>query len=177
MKKLGLLLVMMLLSATAYCQGRWVLDSTTDDYTMEKNYILVHYEAKTIDAVFYPNDSSIKIIKDYNGSSYFDACWNAAIENDGRIDSKEVQLDCRLITNGQFEEFSFDDLRIYYRGYEDDGKIGTSGFYSYFFLNVSPEQLMKANYLTYRYFDSISGDVLTKRISLAGFTKCMNLIK
>jgi len=37
---------MALPSATAYCQGRWVLDSTTDDYTMEKSYVLVHYNAK-----------------------------------------------------------------------------------------------------------------------------------
>jgi len=132
---------------------------------------------KKIDAVFFPNDSSIKIIKDYNGTSYFDACWKAAVEHDGRIASKEIQLDCRLITNGQFEEFSFDNVSIYYRGYEDDGKIGISGFYSYFYLSVSSEQLKKANYLTFKYYDSISGEVLTKKLSLAGFTKCINSIK
>jgi len=82
-----------------------------------------------------------------------------------------------LITNGQFEEFSFDNVSIYYRGYEDDGKIGISGFYSYFYLSVSSEQLKKANYLTFKYYDSISGEVLTKKLSLAGFTKCINSIK
>lgn len=71
------------------------------------------------------------------------------------------------------------DADIYYDGYSDDGKIGVNngGFYSYFFMPMLPKALKVGNYLSLMYYDKIAQRTVTKRISLAGFTRCYNQMK
>lgn len=49
-------------------------------------------------------------------------------------------------------------------------------FLAIFYLPLEPDQLKKSNYLSLKYNDKVAGSIV-KRISLAGFTKCYNLIK
>src|SRR3712207_1499257 len=85
------------ISLLANAQGYWQVKSTTDDYTMEKSSILVHYLNGSTDAVYFPEDEMLKIIRDYDGSAYFDDCWNAYVENDGKIDDYVGTVFCRII--------------------------------------------------------------------------------
>jgi hypothetical protein len=68
-------------------------------------------------------------------------------------------------------------VTISYDGYAGDGKIDTNGFFSYFYVACEPEQLKKANYITFQYYDKISEQTISRKISLAGFTKAYNSIR
>lgn len=178
LKRLLLALMLVTFSFSLYAQGYWKLESKTDDYTMEKEYLISHYTKGLIDAIYFVNDQQLKVIKDYRGLSYFDACWNAQIYNDGKIDDYTGTVYCRLINSGSdYEEFELEDMTIYYTGLADDGKIDTNGFFSSFYVGCKPEQLKKANYITFRYYDKISDQIINRKISLAGFTKAYNSMK
>lgn len=175
-KRLLALITFTLVAVTLQAQGFWKVESTTDDYTMEKSYVVSHYYGDAIDAVYFVNDSTLKIIKNYDGRAYFDACWKASVENDGKIDDYVGTVYCRIIrTSSDYDEYTLDDTVISYTGFGDDGKIDANGFFSYFYLQVNPEDLKKSSYITFRYYDKISDQIISKKVSLAGFTKAYNV--
>ncbi len=177
-KRLFSAIILATFSMALNAQGYWKLESKTDDYTMEKEYLISHYSRGLIDAIYFVNDENLKVIRDYKGLTYFDTCWNAAVYNDGKIDDYTGTIYCRLINSGDdYEEFKLDDMTISYDGYAGDGKIDTNGFFSYFYVACEPEQLKKANYITFQYYDKISEQTISRKISLAGFTKVYNSIK
>ena len=79
-----MVVILTVFSITLKAQGYWKLESNTDDYTMEKEYIICHYSKGLIDAVYFVNDKNLKVIRTYEGLTYFDTCWNAKIYNDGK---------------------------------------------------------------------------------------------
>lgn len=177
-KRLLLAIILATFSIISNAQGYWKLESKTDDYTMEKEYLISHYSRGLIDAIYFVNSENLKVIRDYKGLTYFDACWNAAVYNDGKIDDYTGTIYCRLINSGNaYEEFKLDDMTISYNGYATDRKIDTNGFFSYFFVSCEPEQLKKANYITFLYYDKTSEQTISRKISLAGFTKAYNSIR
>ena len=165
-KRLFSAIILATFSMALNAQGYWKLESKTDDYTMEKEYLISHYSRGLIDAIYFVNDENLKVIRDYKGLTYFDTCWNAAVYNDGKIDDYTGTIYCRLINSGDdYEEFKLDDMTISY------------DFFSYFYVACEPEQLKKANYITFQYYDKISEQTISRKISLAGFTKVYNSIK
>ena len=176
MGKFILMFFLILMANITRAQGYWKLESNEDDYTMEKIYMIVHYVDGNIDAVYFPANNSLRVVKTYDGLAYFDTSWNAAVKNDGKISSRITSVDYRLIiTKDNYTEDSY-DTTMYFEGYGDDGKIDTDGFFSYFYLSLEPDQLKKSNYLSLKYYDKVAGPIV-KRISLAGFTKCYNQVK
>lgn len=176
MRKLLISILFAFSTFPIFAQGYWKLDYSTDDYTMEKNYVLCHYTSGSMDAAYFPNDSVLKVMRDYKGLPYFDACWDAAVENDGRISDSEQTIFTRLIFAKDYAE-KVENVTISYRGSGDDGKIDTNGFYSAFYIYYAPEDLKKANFVTFKYFDKIIGDIRVLKLSLSGFTKCYSAIK
>lgn len=59
--------------------------------------MIVHYVGGNIDAVYFPADNSLRVIKTYDGLAYFDTAWDAAVKNDGKISSRITSVDYRLI--------------------------------------------------------------------------------
>lgn len=176
MRKFILMFFLILIANITRAQGYWKLESNEDDYTMEKIYMIVHYVGGNIDAVYFPADNSLRVVKTYDGLAYFDTAWDAAVKNGGKISSRITSVDYRfIITKDNYTEDSY-DTTMYFEGYGDDGKIDTDGFFSYFYLPLEPDQLKKSNYLSLKYNDKVAGSIV-KRISLAGLTKCYNLIK
>ena len=172
-----MVVILIVFSITLKAQGYWKLESNTDDYTMEKEYIICHYSKGLIDAVYFVNDKNLKVIRTYEGLTYFDTCWNAKIYNDGKIDDYTGTIYCRLInSSNDYEEFKLASMTISYYGFADDRKIDTKGFYSCFYVACEPEQLKKANYITFLYYDKISEQVISRKFSLVGFTKAYNSI-
>ena len=176
MKRLLIFILFAFSTYPIFAQGYWKLDYTTDDYTMERNYVLCHYTSGSMDAAYFPNDSILKIMRDYKGLSYFDTCWDAAIENDGRISDSDQTIYTRLIFANDYAE-KVEDVTISYRGSGDDGKIDTNGFYSAFYIYYTPDELKKANFVTFKYYDKITGNTRALKLSLSGFTKCYSAIK
>ena len=180
MKKYLLMLLMLVVTTAAvHAQGYWRLKSQMDNYTMEYSYAIVHYVGRDCDAVYFPADSTLKVIRDYDGLTYFDTTWKAAIENDGKIDSYETNVSYRfIISKDDYYENDF-NAQVDFEGYSDDGKIGVNngGFFSSFYLPVIPTAMKMSNYFTCMYYDKISSKTITKRLSLAGFTKCYNQMK
>ncbi len=167
----------LLIPVLSFCQTGWKLNSITDDYTLEKSHVLCHFEGNNLDAAYYFNTGLLKIIKSYDGSAFFDTCWNAKIYNDGYIDDYEGTIFCRLIYSKDFDEFELNDMPIHYGGYEDGDKIGLGGFYSFFWIMCEIDKLKKANYITFKYYDKITDEMVSKKISLSGFSKGCSLIK
>ena len=112
-KRLFSAIILATFSMALNAQGYWKLESKTDDYTMEKEYLISHYSRGLIDAIYFVNDENLKVIRDYKGLTYFDTCWNAAVYNDGKIDDYTGTIYCRLIISGDdYEEFKLDDMTI-----------------------------------------------------------------
>lgn len=63
---------------------------------------------------------------------------------------------------------------IYYRGMGDDGEIDSQGFSSFFYASYSGEELKKADYVTFDYFDKALGKKESFKLSLAGFSACLS---
>ena len=99
-KRLFSAIILATFSMALNAQGYWKLESKTDDYTMEKEYLISHYSRGLIDAIYFVNDENLKVIRDYKGLTYFDTCWNAAVYNDGKIDDYTGTIYCRLINSG-----------------------------------------------------------------------------
>lgn len=177
MKKVLLVLALVMSCMLASAQGYWKLESDIDDYTMEESYTLVHYLDGKIDAFYYEDLGVLNVIKKY-GTPYLSKAIDAAVYHNGKIEDNVTTIYCRLInTASDYEEFELENQKIMFKGYEDDGKIGVDGFYSYYFIKCGADQLKKANFISFQYYDPISEQTVTKRISLAGFTKCYNQIK
>ena len=88
---------LILIANITRAQGYWKLESNEDDYTMEKIYMIVHYVGGNIDAVYFPANNSLRVVKTYDGLAYFDTAWDAAVKNDGKISSRITSVDYRLI--------------------------------------------------------------------------------
>ena len=67
--------------------------------------------------------------------------------------------------------------KIYFQGYGDDDRIDSNGFYSFFWIKCSPDKLKKANYVTFKYFDSITNNITTRKIRLNSFARSYNTIE
>ena len=65
MRKLLISILFAFSTFPIFAQGYWKLDYSTDDYTMEKNYVLCHYTSGSMDAAYFPNDSVLKVMRDY----------------------------------------------------------------------------------------------------------------
>lgn len=177
-RKILLAIILATFTITLNAQGYWKLERFTDDYTMEKKNTVVHYSNHIIDAIYYVNTNFLCVFKEYDGLAYLNTCFNAMIYNDGKIDDYKCTVYSRLINNSSdYEEAEFKDKTISYHGYADDDKIDENGFISAFGVFIKPEQLKKANYITFQYYDKISGQTIKQKISLAGFTKAYNSIK
>ena len=170
MKRLLTLLLVLAWTATAFSQGYWKFETSTDDFTKEKTFLLYHRTNDMIDAAYHPEDSILMIMRIYNGSDYIDKCVEA-IKNDGKIPDSGQAIQMRIIFPKSYDE-QFVNTNIKFRGIANDGKIDETGFYSGFYVTIPPEDLKKADYVTFRYMDEITHNTRVVSLSLAGFTKC-----
>ena len=60
-RKLFLAIILVTFSITLNAQGYWKLESKTDDYTMEKDYLISHYSRGLIDAIYFVNEENLKV--------------------------------------------------------------------------------------------------------------------
>ena len=95
------------------------------------------------------------------------------MHNNGRIPSSERRISTRLMQSG-FSKDKTVSAAIYYRGMGDDGEIDSQGFSSFFYASYSGEELKKADYVTFDYFDKALGKKESFKLSLAGFSACLS---
>lgn len=185
-RKILLAIILATFTITLNAQGYWKLKSKTDDYTMENVYSIWHYSRDLysrdiIDAIYFVKAKCLVVMRDYDEIDYTNTCRHTAIDidNDGKIDNYTGPIYCRIIYSREYEELKLEAVGggISYSGYTDDGKIDANGFYSSFSFYCEPVQLKKANYIIFRYYDKISEQMISQKLSLAGFTKAYNLIK
>ncbi|MBR4389996.1 MAG: hypothetical protein IKT00_12590 [Prevotella sp.] len=160
------------MSAIAAKNG-WFRDVITDDYSQERTYICVCYKNNKIIAVFYPDNNTLKVIKDYDGLKYFDTTWNALLENSGRIKSNTSSVYLRYILNNDYEEYKIDDVKINFSNVDTPG----DPFFSSFYIGVDVEDMKKAKSVSFMWYDSIDDEVYKTNITLMGFTACYNSCK
>lgn len=173
--KILLLIILTTLSIDLHAQ--WKVETTTDDYTMETEHKMYYYEGNCLIAGYSPELETIRIMRLYDGSAYFDEAYDAYINNNGRIDPKTITVFYRIIYPSKEFEEQQESLEFEYGGKGVDFKINTDGFFSMFSLFCPADKLKKANYINFQYYDSISDRIVTQKISLAGFTRCYNLCK
>lgn len=174
MKRLLTLLLALAFAGTGFSQGVWRLIPEKNYYTQETEFIPGHYTTKgQLDAVFYPTGKTLKVIREYKGPNYLNIYRDAIMHNNGRIPSSERRISTLLMQSGFSKEKTV-SAAIYYRGMGDDGEIDSQGFSSFFYASYSGEELKKADYVTFDYFDKALGKKESFKLSLAGFSACLS---
>jgi len=168
MKRTILLTLIFAISLVVSAQAGWRRDYVIDEYTQEKNPICIYYDRLgKIQAIYYINDQMLKIIRDYDGLKYFQVTWDALMDSSGKIESTISTVYYRLIGKENNQDIEVPDVSIFY------SEVDTAGddFFCSFYLGIDPSDLMKANSISFMWWDKIIGDTATKNISLMGFTK------
>src|SRR5574344_679930 len=115
----------------------------------------------------YINDQRLKVIKDYDGLKRFQVTWDALMNSSGKIESTTGSIYYRLIGTTNNQDIEVSDVCVYY---SEVDKAGDS-FFASFYVEIEPSDLMKANSISFMWWDKIIDDTATKNISLMGFTK------
>lgn len=168
MKRTILLTLITIISLVASAQVGWRRDYTLDEYTQEKEPICVYYNRfGSIDAVYFINTQKLKVIRDYDGLKYFDVTWDALINSSGKIHSNRCAIYYRLIGTANNQDIKVPNVSIFYSEVDKAGE----DFFASFFVEIAPSYLMKANSISFMWWDKITEDTATTNISLMGFTK------
>ena len=109
----------------------------------------------------------LKVIKDYDGLKRFQVTWDALMNSSGKIESTTGSIYYRLIGTANNQDIEVSDVCVYY---SEVDKAGDS-FFASFYVEIEPSDLMKANSISFMWWDKIIDDTATKNISLMGFTK------
>lgn len=121
----------------------------------------------SVQAIYYINDQRLKVIKDYDGLKRFQVTWDALMNSSGKIESTTGSIYYRLIGTANNQDIEVSDVCVYY---SEVDKAGDS-FFASFYVEIEPSDLMKANSISFMWWDKIIDDTATKNISLMGFTK------
>ena len=176
MKKILTVLVMLFClscySNAQNAQNIWIVDSTMDDYTMKTHYVVGHADENgLVDAIYYLVDGEkyLCIYKNYSSPDYFEECHNGEIEDANQV------ISYRLIkSDGKFIERKVISI-ISYFGFGKGDKITIEdGFCSVFHIYCDPSQLKSSDYISFKYYDKISEDTISKNISLSGLSSCLS---
>lgn len=147
----------------------WSVYEEVDDYTMETSYRLNYIDEKNgLSAMYFPKKDHISIAKIYSPEVYMDEIIDAIVDNRGSIEPQQSTVQYRLIKDKDVlerEEF----IPIAFYGFADGQRIDRNGFYSFFNLNITGEELKKYEFLTIKYFDKISKKEVVRQIDLVGF--------
>ena len=168
MKRMILMSLFSIIALVVSAQTGWKREYMVDEYTQEKNPICVYYNRLgSVQAIYYINDQRLKVIKDYDGLKRFQVTWDALMNSSGKIESTTGSIYYRLIGTANNQDIEVSDVCVYY---SEVDKAGDS-FFVIFYVEIEPSDLMKANSISFMWWDKIIDDTATKNISLMGFTK------
>lgn len=167
MKKAILLTIISIISLAVQAQNGWRREYTTDEYTQEKSPICVFYKNGSIQAVYYIRSRQIKVLKDYDGLKYFQTTWDALMNSSGKIASTSGTVYYRLIGTGDNQDIEVPDVTVFY----SEVDTARDPFFASFYIDIDPSELMKANSISFMWWDKIIDDTTSRNISLMGFTK------
>lgn len=183
MKKIILLLILLVVSTsvvTARTKKRartgsstkngWVKQTKTDEYTTETSYIMFYYKNGLVQAVYFPEDEMLKVIKYYDGLKYFDQTWDAMMDNNGRLPDQYADVSMRIIRT----KTDYDEQEFYKSISFTDVSTPGDPFFSFFFVSVDAADLKKAQSISFKWFDKMDYDTYAINISLSGFTTVYN---
>jgi len=89
------------------------------------------------------------------------------VNSSGKIDSTTGSIFYRLIGTANNQDIKVPYVSVFY---SEVDKAGDS-FFASFYLEIDPLYLMKANSVSFIWWDKIIEDTATSNISLMGFTK------
>jgi len=168
MKRMILMSLFSIIALVVSAQTGWKREYMVDEYTQEKNPICVYYNRLgSVQAIYYINDQRLKVIKDYDGLKRFQVTWDALMNSSGKIESTTGSIYYLLIGTANNQDIEVSDVCVYY---SEVDKAGDS-FFASFYVEIEPSDLMKANSISFMWWDKIIDDTATKNISLMGFTK------
>lgn len=177
MKRMILMAAMVLVALTAMAQNGavgkrqgWTVDVSEDDFSGKKNYRCLYYDQqKVLGAVYYPESGYMAVIDWFEGKLYFDVTFDAVMDNRGQIDDRYVDYDLHVnLPGGKSRE----DSGRARQAFSDVQKAGQV-FFSMTNVNPTLDDLQRGTSMAVRWYDSIKRKTVVRKISLQGFTKCL----
>lgn len=177
MKRMILMAVLVLTALAAGAQNGavgnrqgWTVDVSEDDFSGKKNYRCLYYDQqKVLGAVYYPESGFLTVIDWFDGKLYFDVSFEAVMDNRGQIEDHYVTYDIHVnLPGGKSRE----DTGTARQGFSDVERAGQV-FFS--MTNVSPtlDDLKQGLSISVRWDNPIKRKTVVRKISLQGFTKCL----
>ena len=156
--------------------AQWYKEYITDEFTNNKEVIMVHKTNSETDAVWYENSNELKFMfycnpcKAFNLT--FDYCWNEStgIKNDNITVVQNYNT--KVLVN-KSDTISECYLRIYYPKLSEYSDT----FWSEIYLNVSYENISHLKFISMKYYDKFFEEIVVKNISFTGFIKAYKGIK
>ena len=174
MKRMILMEVMVLKALTGTGQKGygdrpgWTAYTTEDEFTGKQSHYMRYYDQQLALAATFFLQGRLGIAEWYDGRLYFDVTFDAVMEHRGHIAPEEIDYEMRVtLPKGETSE----DGGTVKLSFMDVEKAGET-FLGTFVVDADPDEMKRGTAVAVRWYDPIRGKQVTKKIPLAGFTRC-----
>ena len=177
MKKIFVLAVMAVMVAAASAQKvygdrpGWTVYTSEDEYSGKKSHCLRYYDQqRVLTASFWPGIDRMAVLEWYDGVLFMDETLEAVAERHGEFPDREVDYEWRvaLPKNDSAEDFGTVKMTF------GDVERVADTFFGTFVFDADGDAMKAGQSIAVRWHDPMRGKQVTRKISLAGFTKCYN---
>lgn len=149
----------------------WTVYTTEDEYTGKRSHYLRYYnDRRELAASFFPGPNRMAVLEWYDGVLFMDETLEAVTERHGEFPDREVDYEWRvaLPKNDSAEDFGTVKMTF------GDVEQVADTFFGTFVFDADGDAMKAGQSIAVRWHDPMRGKQVTRKISLAGFTKCYN---
>ena len=149
----------------------WTVYTSEDEYTGKRSHYMRYYnDRRELAASFFPGPNRLAVLEWYDGVLFMDETLEAVTERHGEFPDREVDYEWRvaLPKNDSAEDFGTVKMRF------GDVERVADTFFGTFVFDADGDAMKAGQSIAVRWHDPMRGKQVTKKISLAGFTKCYN---
>lgn len=149
----------------------WTVYTTEDEYTGKRSHYMRYYnDRRELAASFFPGPNRMAVLEWYDGVLFMDETLEAVTERHGEFPDCEVDYEWRvaLPKNDSAEDFGTVKMTF------GDVERVADTFFGTFVFDADGDAMKAGQSIAVRWHDPMRGKQVTRKISLAGFTKCYN---
>ena len=146
----------------------WTAYTTEDEFSGKRSHYMRYFDEQRVLAAVYFMQGRMGVMVWNDGVLFMDETVEAVTEHHGKLPSREVDYEWRVaMAKGESEE-DFGSVKMTFGSVE---RVGDT-FFSTFVFDADTEAMKAGQWIAVRWHDPLRDEQVTRRISLAGFTRC-----
>ena len=149
----------------------WTVYTTEDEYTGKRSHYMRYYnDRRELAASFFPGPNRMAVLEWYDGVLFMDETLEAVTERHGEFPDREVDYEWRVTLPKDDSTEDFGTVKMKFGRVEHVGDT----FFGTMVFDVDRDAMKAGQSIAVRWTDPLRDKQVTRKISLAGFTKCYN---